>query len=241
MRTDEQLAREVRACKHWKIDLFAGERLTTLQTAKDSQEGSPKFLAKSFSGHERNHLFLNLGGKRFMDISGNSGTDSVADGRAFGLWDYDRDGWQDIALVNANAPLLHLFHNEIGRLSKGRSSAQMVALRFVGGNQTAAPADFAPRDGYGAIASVTVNGMSLLREHRCGEGFAAQNSDTMIIGLGDNSVVSELSVRWPSGMKSEKRNVPAGSLITVFEDAAQSPDGSGFAVESYLRPGTSEF
>jgi hypothetical protein len=241
VRTDEQLGREVRACRHWKIDLFAGERLAPLQAVKDSQEGSPRFLAKSFSGHERNHLFLNGGGDRFTDVSGISGTDSDADGRAFALWDYDRDGWQDIALVNANAPLLHLFHNEIGHQNRDRPSAQMVAVRFVGGNQTAAPADFAPRDGYGAIVSVTVNGLSLMREHRCGEGFAAQNSDTMIIGIGEHNMVSELSVRWPSGKKSDKRNIAAGSLLTVYEDAAQSPDGTGFTVESYLRPGTSKF
>ena len=170
---------------------------------------------------------------------GVSGADSIADGRAFALWDYDRDGWQDIVLVNANAPLLQLFHNDIGQRSGGDpSSGQMIAVLLVGGNRTAAPSgDFAARDGYGAIVAVTFDGLSLMREHRCGEGFSAQNSDTLIIGLGQRSVVSSLAVRWPSGITSETRDIPAGSLITVFEDVTQSPDGSGFTLESYhLRP-----
>ena len=55
---------------------------------------------------ERNHFFLNMGsGKEFVDISALAGTDSASDGRSFALFDYDRDGWQDIVVVNANQPL----------------------------------------------------------------------------------------------------------------------------------------
>ena len=36
----------------------------------------------SFSGYERDPLYLNLGTKKFTDISGVSGIDSISDGRA---------------------------------------------------------------------------------------------------------------------------------------------------------------
>jgi len=236
VRTDEQLGRDVRACKHWKVDLFAGERLSTLQKADNVLKGGPTYLAKSFSGHERNHLFLSNQGKQFTDFSGVSGTDSDADGRAFAYWDFDRDGWQDIAIVNANAPLLNIYHNEIGRVSEGEYAGNILAIRFVGGNQKAAPSQFAPRDGYGAVVTVTAGDLSMLREHRCGEGFAAQNSDTMLIGLGENTKATKVNVRWSSGTTSDLQNIAAGSLVTVFEDATQSPNGSGYSVESYHRP-----
>ena len=48
-----------------------------------------------------------------------SGLDTPADSRGFVLWDYDHDGWQDIAVVNANEPLLNLYHNEIASLETG--------------------------------------------------------------------------------------------------------------------------
>ena len=236
MRTDEELSHSVRACEHWKLDLFGGESLAEVQEVEDPREDSPQTLAKSFSGHERNRLFLNRGGDSFTDISGISGADALADGRALAVWDYDRDGWNDIALVNANAPLLQLFRNEIGRSTEPqRPAGQMIAVRFVGGNHTPFPADeFSARDGYGAVVTVTGDDMSLLREHRCGEGFAAQNSDTMIIGLGEHQAVARLAIRWPAGTTSELNDVPAGVLITVFEDPTQSPDGSGFVSQSYV-------
>ena len=65
----------------------------------------------SHSGHERNRLFLNRAGEQFVDVSGVSGLDDAADGRSFALLDFDRDGWLDIAVVNANAPLLRLYRN----------------------------------------------------------------------------------------------------------------------------------
>ena len=56
------------------------------------------FRADSQTGNERNHLFLNRAGARFVDISPLSGMDTPADSRTFVLWDYDRDGWQDVSV-----------------------------------------------------------------------------------------------------------------------------------------------
>jgi hypothetical protein len=186
---------------------------------------------QSWSGHERDHLFWNHAGKEFVEVSGVSGLDSPLDGRAYAVLDYDRDGFLDIAVVNANAPLFMLYRNRIGEGSRGRS----VAIRFVGGNHTAAPAKgVACRDGYGARVTVGLGDLTLVREHRCGEGFAAQNSATMIVGIGDRAGVASLAVRWPSGAVHRLRDVPAGSLITAYEAPAQSPVGKPFVVAPYV-------
>ena len=74
-----------------------------------------KLRVHSLSGHERNKLYLNAAsGSDFEDVSGVSGLDDEADGRAFAVLDYDRDGWNDIVLVNAMNPLTRLFRNELG-------------------------------------------------------------------------------------------------------------------------------
>lgn len=191
--------------------------------------------AVSFSGLERNHLFWNGGGDRFEDVSGISGLDSIADGRGFALFDYDRDGWQDVALVNTNAPFLEIFRNRIGEIGgRGRS----IALRLVGGNSRAAPSDgFSNRDGVGAIVSVRVGDRTLVRERRGGEGFAAQNSSTLIVGIGERAAADAVTVTWPSGRIQETGEVPAGTLLTVYEDPARAPQGLAFHREAWRRTG----
>ena len=90
----------------------------------------------AISGKERNHLWFNRGGEEFVEVSAVSGLDHVGDSRTWALIDFDRDGLQDVALVNANSPLLNLYRNRLGDRAPGR----MIAVRFVGGNVTADPA-----------------------------------------------------------------------------------------------------
>lgn len=170
----------------------------------------------SFSGHERNHLFLNRAGRDFVDASGVSALDDPADARAFAWLDFDRDGWLDLAVVNANRPLLQIFHNELsGAIDAPRD---VLAFRFAGAHREATPArGKSPRDGYGARVEVTLPDGRLVREHRAGEGFAAQNSATLLVGLGDVSRVPLVTVHWPSGLSQRIEDVPAGSLLRVDE------------------------
>lgn len=204
-----------------------------------SRFGNPS--GTSQSGHERDKLFLSNQAKQFTDISGVSGLDSPTDGRAFAILDFDRDGWVDIAQVSANAPFFQLFHNQINQyLTDGSLLPNMIALRFVGGNHSDRPAEsWSNRDGYGAVVQIILRDkksgqtQKIVREHRAGEGLAAQNSATMIIGIGEHETVSTISVHWPSGVNQKTFNVPAGALITVYENPAQSPNGSSFVIQPY--------
>ena len=187
----------------------------------------------SQSGRERNHLFLNLAGEAFRDVSGVSGLDHPADGRSFARLDFDRDGREDLAVVNANAPLFQLFRNEV----PGAERAGILALRFVGANHSAGPAPGkSSRSGIGARVEVEVGGRRLLREHRGGDGFAAWNGDILRIGLGDASQADRVRVHWPSGRTTEASAVEAGSLLVVHEDPAHGPGGQAVARSPYSAP-----
>jgi peroxiredoxin len=200
-----------------------------LRTRSEEQAGA------SLSGHERDHLFLSDRGAAFTDIAGVSGLDDPADGRAAAFLDYDRDGWLDIALANANAPRLVLFRNRIGCLPA--AGGRIVAVRFVGGNATPRPAPgWSARDGIGARVTVDLGDGALVREQRAGEGFATQNSATMVIGIGARAVVPTLTVAWPAGKSATTADVPAGTLLIVYENPAQSPTGEEFVREAYARP-----
>src|SRR4030095_15256377 len=83
---------------------------------------------------------------------------------------------------------------------------------------------------------VELDGQTLLRELRAGEGFAAQNSATMVIGIGEREAARAVTVRWPAGSAQTLRDVPSGSLLVVYENPAQSPTGQPFGREPYERP-----
>jgi len=176
----------------------------------------------SFSGNERNHLFLQ-GRSNFLDASDVSGLDDPADTRMFVLWDPDRDGWSDIALVNANTPRLALLRNGMSELT---APTGVIAVRLLGANHTSRPAPGAsPRDACGALVTVSVGDRELVREHPCGTGLAAQNSATVLIGLGPAERAERVRVSWPSGGESLTEDVAAGTLLTLQEgrEAVRSP------------------
>jgi len=192
-----------------------------------------KLATSSFSGGERDHLFLNVKAKEFRDVGGVSGLDAPGDGRVFVHWDFDRDGWQDFAVASTNAPLLSLYHNKLGT---DQAPPNVVGLRFVGGNTSATPStEFSNRDGYGVHVLAELGERRLIREHRCGEGLAAQNSSTMLLGLAERDSIDRLTVRWPSGKTTIVTSIPTRTLVTVFEDPTTSPDGSDYQSEPYLQ------
>ena len=186
-----------------------------LDTSK-KVDGKPVLRSHSFSGNEGNSVFLNHGGMEFEDVSGVTGIDSLADGRAFSFFDYDRDGRSDLVLTNTNYPQLQLFRNEL------KDTGRVVKVRLVGGNREAkVNKEWSARDGYGAHVLVTAGGMTQRRELRAGDGFATQNSDTLVMGIGKSQKVEGITVLWPSGKKSVIGEVAAGTVVTVFENAKE--------------------
>lgn len=143
-------------------------------------------------------------------------------------------------VVNANAPLVKLYRNQIGHESRETQSG-IVAVRLVGGNRYPEPfRDFSNRDGIGARIAIEAGDLHLLREHRAGEGFAAQNSVVMIVGVGSAKRIDSLTIRWPGGTKQTMIDIAVGSLVTIFENPSEAPEGKPFVVEPYrrnVRPG----
>lgn len=230
MRTDQQGLRGDPRARDGGFRDGENQRLGGAKTPTDvriNDDGS------SMSGNERNHFFMSLGcGQRFLDMSAIAGLDNPADGRAFVCWDFDRNGWVDLALVNANAPQLNIYRNNMGDLPDLRRGS--IALRFVGGNHQALPStEWSNRSGYGAQVRATLRDRVLLRELRAGEGLAAQSSATLLIGIGAAEEVQRLEVRWPSGLIRATVDVPAGSLVTAYENPADSPTGEAFLLSDY--------
>ena len=190
----------------------------------------------SFSGGERDNLFISDRGEQFYDVAGLAGLDDPGDGRTSSLLDYDRDGWVDLVVASATEPTLQLYRNRLGETLYRRSEgARMVAVRLEGGNRSSvSSAEWSPREGYGAVVELKLDGgEKLVREVRCGDGRAAQNSRTLLIGVGD-AFELELLVRWPSGKQQSISQIRPGELVTVFENAEHN-GGRGHSIERYVR------
>lgn len=221
MRQDENIGGKLRKSEAWDRDPRTGmvDNLLDARVETGDEVVDGKLRVHSLSGHERNKLYLNEGtASNFSDQSGLSGLDDESDGRAFAVFDYDRDGWSDIVSVNAMNPLTRLFHNEMNDESQ---RGNFIALSFKGGNRTATASDWSNRDGYGARVEVRKGEEVIEREHRCGQGYGSQNSAVMIVGLGDWEEVDEVIVRWPSGRKSSVAKVKHGEWLTVDEASSE--------------------
>lgn len=171
----------------------------------------------SWSGHERNNCFFNLGDGTFSDVSYLSGLGFTDDGRGAAVVDWDGDGDLDVWL-QSRAPRLRFMRNEYAGPNRS------LAIRLVGTQSN--------RDAVGARAELRLTGgRRLLRTVRAGVNYSAQGSRWLHFGLGEEGAVEGLSVRWPSGRIEEFSALEVGGRHVVEE-------GSG-SVRSEILPAPS--
>jgi hypothetical protein len=224
VRSDENLPAKFRDESQWIIDPSTGQKKPEFE--RFNLYGT-EFHKHPYSGYERNKLYLNSNGRDFLDVSGISGADDIADSRTWVRWDFDKDGRTDIVVVNANRPLLSWYRNQSIEAGHLRESG-FIALQFQGSNHEAEAADGkVSRDGYGARVVVEAGGLRMEREHVCGEGYAAQNSATMIVGIGDASKAN-VTVHWPGGQSSSSPITLNSGDLAVCRQGPDSPEVSRY-------------
>lgn len=171
-------------------------------------------LGASFSGGERDHLWLQGEGGRFTEVSGISGLDHPGDGRAAAWVDIDRDADPDLILASANAPFVQAFRNDLGH-------GRWLALRLVGG--TSESGRRSNRDAIGAVIRLRSGNQQQVVERTAGSGFASQDGSWTVFGLGDTEVAANVEIRWPSGRIQHLQSLDAGGAFRVVEGSAPEP------------------
>ena len=152
-------------------------------------------------------LFHNDGNGAFSEV-GNQAGEAFAKsivGRAAAFGDYDNDGKLDALIVNLEgAPLL--LHNETA------NSNHWVGIRLV----TAS----GKRDAIGGrVVLEMVKGRSIAESQSC-RSYLASCDPRVHFGLGAESRISRLKVRWPSGKSTVQTDVAADRYITISEKEA---------------------
>jgi len=177
----------------------------------------------SFAGWERDRVLLNRGG-RFLDVSGISGADSASDGRAAVYADFDNDGDLDVFLRATHGRAHFLFRNDLGQ-DRGWLRLTLEGRRSA-------------RDAFGAVVRIRTPARTLTLAHRAGNGYLAQSDPRLVFGLGEETSVDWIEVRWPSGLV-ERHPGPfgSGSSLRLVEGEEQT-----FRVEEkrFVLPGPEE-
>jgi thiol-disulfide isomerase/thioredoxin len=164
----------------------------------------------SFSGYERDGLFLNQGGKKFLDISGASGIDSITDGRAAVFTDFDNDGDYDVFLTTLQGPAHLLFRNNVGQDNHW--------LRIVlEGDKTVG------RDAYGSVVRVRTTAGTLTKVKAGGSGYLAQSDPRLLFGLGKDERAESVEVTWPNGdVEPFRAEATSGSTLLLRKGTSEA-------------------
>lgn len=157
----------------------------------------------SFSGYERDPLYLSLEGKKFTDISGVSGIDSITDGRAGVFADFDNDGDLDVFSTTIQNQAHLLFRNNVGQ------NNNFLRIALEGDEKTGL-------DAFGAVVRVKTSAGTLTKIKSGGSGFISQHDPRLLFGLGKDAKAEWVEVTWADG-KVEKftGEAKAGSTLLL--------------------------
>ena len=149
-----------------------------------------------------NQLFLNNQGINFSEIADTAiAAQKVSRGTAFG--DIDNDGDIDIVVSNLkDSPTV--LRND------GGNTGRWLSVKLVGTHCN--------RDAIGARVTVVSGGLTQIREVKSGSGYLSQNDLRLHFGLGAETPVDTLTVRWLCGKVQTLQNVETNQVLVISEN-----------------------
>jgi hypothetical protein len=161
----------------------------------------------TWSGYQKKKFFRNLDGNSFKEISNAVGVDNDRDGRGIGVGDFDNDGLLDFYQTNADQDSL-FYRNAT------TDAGHWIELKLVGSKSN--------RDAIGARVTLKAGTRSMIREVNGGNGYAGQSTQRVHFGLGANTSITSLQIRWPSGIV-QTVTPPIDKVTTVQEPSTSGP------------------
>jgi len=154
---------------------------------------------------ERNSIFRNLGNGKFEEVGAQAGPDFLVPGahRGVAFGDIDNDGRIDAVVTCLNGQV-KLFHNI------SDSGHHWILLHLIGTRSN--------RTGIGAKVRITTeDGRSQWNEVSTAVGYASASDSRVHFGLGENRLIEELEIIWPSRIRQVMRKVSVDQILTVEE------------------------
>ena len=161
----------------------------------------------NLSAFESNRLFLNAGGRDFIDVSFASNADIDSDSRAAITADFDGDHDEDLLVGNIGGGPLRLFRNDFP------STGHRIRLQLKGTTSN--------RSGIGSRITLKLsNGQTIVRDIFTPSGFRGQAPVPEVIGVGEATTIEMLTIRWPNGTLQEFGDISVDQLLVVTESQA---------------------
>ena len=146
-------------------------------------------------------LFQNRRDGTFQDVAAAAGLTTPVVGRGLAVGDFDNDGRPDF-LVFENGGPVRLWHNVTNPVGN------WIGVELVGHKS--------PRDGTGAMVTVTTNGREQSRMVTTARSYLSANDPRVLFGLGPQQAV-QLTVRWPSGAVTTLNSPPINRYLHIEE------------------------
>jgi hypothetical protein len=149
-------------------------------------------------------LFENKGNGSFINNSQERGEyfRSVWMGRGAAFGDYDSDGDVDMFITHNNSRGI-LLRND------GGNRGSWLQVKTVGTRSN--------RDGIGARIILTDGDRIQMDEVKSGGSYLSQNDLRVHFGLGMNTEVKRLEIRWPSGLVETYKNIKTNQVLLLKE------------------------
>ena len=150
-------------------------------------------------------MFENVGGKTFVDVSGEMGKDFLHKGyqRGSAFGDLNNDGSLDIVVTSLNeTPRI---------LMNSAGSGNHWLMLSLTGHKSA-------RDAVGAkVKLTTASGRVLYNHVAISVGFMSSSDKRVHFGLSDETRIASIEIRWPSGIQQVLKDVAADQFLKVDE------------------------
>lgn len=145
-------------------------------------------------------LLRGFPGPRFEEVRPRGGvrTQMVATSRAAAFGDIDNDGGVDVVVVNRDSRAF-LLHNIV----KPRGHWAMLRVMDRG------------RDAIGTEVTMTVGPRTIRRDVRAGYSYLASNDPRVHVGLGQETMVRNIRVKWADGARETFGDVQADRIVTL--------------------------
>lgn len=153
-----------------------------------------------------NAVFRNMHDGTFHDVSGEAGPSlhirAAHRGCAFG--DLNNDGKIDVVVSAIGSPVELLYNTST-------DDNHWILIRTVGVKSN--------HDGIGTRIKITgASGLVQYNHVTTAGSYASSNDPRVHFGLGSDTVIQEIELKWPSGTVQVLRNVKADRILTVTEE-----------------------
>ena len=175
--------------------------------AKGDKVAMWKLVQEMPSTKLKNYFFHNNGNLNFSNVSDSWGLhkEAISNGSAYA--DLDNDGDLDLVINCINDEPTILKNNSV----KSNTSHYLCIKLSGSGKNT---------QGVGAKIYVTTAHQQQLQEQYLTRGFQSSVDPVVHVGLGEDSIIQTLEVKWPGGKTSVLHNKKADQLITINEGSS---------------------